>query len=96
MFVYILLTQTNYYIKHTTEALAQLVTIVCYQMEGVGPNAIFSFTGVDGVKWKRPVVPGDTLVMEVTIKMWRARKGIVKASGKGYVDGQIAIEVKEM
>jgi hypothetical protein len=28
-------------------------------------GAVFFFAGVDGVKWKKPVIPGDTLVMEV-------------------------------
>ncbi|MEO1511734.1 MAG: hypothetical protein AAFU70_06660, partial [Planctomycetota bacterium] len=64
--------------------------VVCLQMEGAEPGAVFFFAGVDGVKWKRPVVPGDTLVMEVQINAWKARFGIAKASGKAYVDGSIA------
>lgn len=78
------------------EALAQLAGIVCLQMEGAEPGAVFFFAGVDGVKWKRPVVPGDTLVMEVEIKMWRAKMGIAKATGKAYVDGELAVEVQGM
>lgn len=78
------------------EALAQLAGIVCLQMEGAQPGAVFFFAGVDGVKWKRPVVPGDTLVMEVEIKMWRAKMGIAKATGKAYVDGNLAVEVESM
>ena len=42
------------------EALAQLAGVVCLQMEGAEPGAVFFFAGVNGVKWKRPVVPGDT------------------------------------
>lgn len=78
------------------EALAQLAGIVCLQMEGAAPGAVFFFAAVDGVKWKRPVVPGDTLVMEVTIDSWKARFGIAKASGRAYVDGNLAMEVKSM
>lgn len=78
------------------EALAQLAGIVCLQMEGAAPGAVFFFAGVDGVKWKRPVVPGDTLVMEVEIKKWNAKFGLAKASGRAYVDGQLAVEVTEM
>lgn len=78
------------------EALAQLAGIVCLQMEGADPGSVFFFAGVDGVKWKKPVVPGDTLVMEVEIKKWRAKMGIAKAEGKAYVDGQLAVEVKDM
>eukprot|EP00978_Attheya_sp_CCMP212_P038168 scaffold186460_cov28-Attheya_sp.AAC.1 len=39
------------------EALAQLAGIVCLQMEGASPGAVFFFAGVDGVKWKKPVIP---------------------------------------
>jgi 3-hydroxyacyl-[acyl-carrier-protein] dehydratase len=78
------------------EALAQLAGIVCLQMEGVKPGAVFFFAGVDGVKWKKPVVPGDTLVMEVEIKKWISRFGIAKAIGRAYVDGEMAVELDEM
>merc|ERR1719326_2418329 len=78
------------------EALAQLAGIVCLQMEGADPGSVFFFAGVDGVKWKRPVVPGDSLVMEVQIEKWRAKMGIAKATGKAYVDGELAVEVSGM
>jgi 3-hydroxyacyl-[acyl-carrier-protein] dehydratase len=78
------------------EALAQLAGIVCLQMEGAKPGSVFFFAAVDGVKWKRPVVPGDTMVMEVEILKWTAKFGIAKASGKAYVDGKICIDIKEM
>jgi len=78
------------------EALAQLAGIVCLQMEGAEPGAVFFFAGVDGVKWKKPVVPGDTLVMEVEIKKWNKRFGIATAEGRAYVDGEVAVEVDEM
>jgi 3-hydroxyacyl-[acyl-carrier-protein] dehydratase len=57
------------------EALAQLAGIVCLQMEGAEPGSLFFFAGVDGVKWKKPVIPGDTLVMEVNIKKWNKKFG---------------------
>ncbi|GMI34596.1 hypothetical protein TeGR_g7411 [Tetraparma gracilis] len=78
------------------EALAQLAGIVCLQMPGAEPGAVFFFAGADGVKWKRPVVPGDTLVMEVEIKAWKAKFGIAKAEGRAYVDGELACEVGGM
>mmetsp|Transcript_23263 Transcript_23263/g.60605 ORF Transcript_23263/g.60605 Transcript_23263/m.60605 type:complete len:187 (+) Transcript_23263:118-678(+) len=78
------------------EALAQLAGVVCLQMEGAEPGAVFFFAGVDGVKWKRPVVPGDTLVMEVEITNWKAKFGIAKATGRAYVDGNLAVEVGQM
>jgi 3-hydroxyacyl-[acyl-carrier-protein] dehydratase len=78
------------------EALAQLAGIVCLQMEGAEPGAVFFFAGVDGVKWKKPVIPGDTLVMEVEIKKWNKRFGIATAVGRAYVDGELAVELDEM
>merc|ERR1719157_233248 len=78
------------------EALAQLAGIICLQMEGAEPGAVFFFAGVDGVKWKKPVVPGDTLVMEVEIKKWNKRFGIATATGRAYVDGEMAVELAEM
>jgi 3-hydroxyacyl-[acyl-carrier-protein] dehydratase len=78
------------------EALAQLAGIVCLQMDGAAPGAVFFFAGVDGVKWKKPVVPGDTLVMEVEINKWNAKFGLAKASGRIYVGGDMVVEVGSM
>eukprot|EP00548_Thalassiothrix_antarctica_P002076 CAMPEP_0194130782 /NCGR_PEP_ID=MMETSP0152-20130528/1737_1 /TAXON_ID=1049557 /ORGANISM="Thalassiothrix antarctica, Strain L6-D1" /LENGTH=205 /DNA_ID=CAMNT_0038825393 /DNA_START=79 /DNA_END=696 /DNA_ORIENTATION=+ len=78
------------------EALAQLAGIICLQMEGASPGSVFFFAGVNGVKWKKPVIPGDVLVMEVEVTKWKAKFGIAKATGRGYVDGALAVEVKEM
>eukprot|EP00567_Pseudictyota_dubia_P001768 CAMPEP_0197465696 /NCGR_PEP_ID=MMETSP1175-20131217/64664_1 /TAXON_ID=1003142 /ORGANISM="Triceratium dubium, Strain CCMP147" /LENGTH=209 /DNA_ID=CAMNT_0043001715 /DNA_START=31 /DNA_END=660 /DNA_ORIENTATION=- len=78
------------------EALAQLTGVIGLNQEGVDPGTIFFFAGVDGVKWKRPVVPGDTLVMEVEITKCNMRFGLIKSKGKAYVDGELAVEVGEM
>ncbi|PHJ24656.1 beta-hydroxyacyl-acyl carrier protein dehydratase [Cystoisospora suis] len=78
------------------EALAQLAGIVALQPPISDGKGTFFFAGVDGVKWKKPVVPGDTLVMEVELTTWKEKFGIAKATGKAYVDGKIAVEVAEM
>lgn len=78
------------------EALAQLAGIVALKSPGAKEGAIFLFAGVDGVKWKKPVVPGDSLVMEVEIKKFNAKFGLAKATGRAYVDGELAVEVGEM
>jgi len=78
------------------EALAQLAGIISLQMEGAAPGAVFFFAGVDGVKWKQPVVPGDTLVLEVEITKWNAKFGLAKASGRAYVNGNVVVEVESM
>ena len=78
------------------EALAQLAGTIALQMEGVEPGSIFFFGGVDGVKWKKPVVPGDTLVMEVELTKFNKKFGLAKATGKAYVDGDLVVQVGEM
>ncbi|CEM37968.1 unnamed protein product [Vitrella brassicaformis CCMP3155] len=77
------------------EAMAQLGGLVCLQEPLSDGKGDFFFAGVDGVRWKRPVVPGDVLVMEMELLSWRAKFGIAKMTGAGYVDGQKAVEVKE-
>ncbi len=78
------------------EAMAQLAGVILNSADGVEDGTIGLFGSADGVKWKKPVVPGDTLVMEVEIKKMNLKFGIIKASGKGYTDGDLAVEVGEM
>lgn len=78
------------------EALAQLAGIVCLQMEGASPGSVFFFAGVDGVKWKQPVVPGDTVILKVDITKWSAKFGLAKATGKAYVGETLVLDVAEM
>ncbi|KAG7363216.1 3R-hydroxyacyl dehydrase [Nitzschia inconspicua] len=78
------------------EALAQLAGCVVANTEGVAEGSVYFFGSADGVKWKKPVVPGDTLVMEVEVLKFNKKFGIIKASGKGYTDGQLAVDVAEM
>ncbi len=48
------------------------------------------FTGIDNAKYKRPVVPGDQLRIEVTVLNWRTRA--VKMQGIITVDGKVVCE----
>jgi 3-hydroxyacyl-[acyl-carrier-protein] dehydratase len=48
------------------------------------------FTGIDGAKFRRPVVPGDTVRFEVSVEQWRSRAG--KMKGAAYVDDRLACE----
>lgn len=74
------------------EAMAQLGGIVALQPPMAEPGQDFFFGGIDNVKWRRPLVPGDVLVMEMRTTAFKKRFGICKMSGKGYVDGNIAVE----
>lgn len=74
------------------EAMAQCAGI--HAMETAGEDApekvITLFMGVDKVKFRRQVVPGDQLEMKVTVL--KKRRNIVVAKGEAYVDGELACE----
>ena len=70
-----------------TEALAQTGAIAILSMEeNKGKNALFG--GIDNMKFKKMVVPGDTLKLEVKIKKRKGTIGVGEAIAT--VDGQIA------
>jgi 3-hydroxyacyl-[acyl-carrier-protein] dehydratase len=57
-------------------------------------NKLMVFTGIDGAKFRRMVVPGDQLRIEVTVQQWRAMgpRVAVKMLGIATVDGKIVCE----
>tara|TARA_B100000029_G_scaffold390868_1_gene387659 strand:+ start:164 stop:595 length:432 start_codon:yes stop_codon:yes gene_type:complete len=72
------------------EALAQTACILglkILKLEGKG--SVF-FTGIDGAKFRKPVVPGDQLRMEL-IKI-KQRKSLFRFEGKAFVDDVLAAE----
>lgn len=52
------------------------------------------FTGIENARFRRPVVPGDQLRIEVTVVQWRSRA--VKMLGIATVDGKVACEATIM
>ena len=79
------------------EAMAQLGGLICLQApisEGEGQR-IFFFTGVNGVRFKSPVTPGDMLVMEMELLSFDERLGFATMTGKAYVGGRICVTVEE-
>ena len=69
------------------EALAQVAGIACSGVEG-NEGKLGVFTGIDNCKFRRQVVPGDVLRLEVTITAFR--RGIAKAEGKAFVGEELA------
>ena len=57
-------------------------------------SKLMVFTGIDNAKFRRPVVPGDQLRIEVTVLNWRSTA--VKLRGVGTVDGEVACEATIM
>ena len=78
------------------EAMAQAAALLSFDTQGVTPDdkTVSYFAGIDGARFKRPVEPGDQLVMEVTLE--RARAGIFKFKGVSRVDGEVACEAELM
>ena len=74
------------------EAMAQVGGIVALQEPVTDGKGDFFFAGVNNVKWRRPVVPGDTLVMEMELTAFKKKFGIVKMKGVAYVDGNKVVE----
>jgi 3-hydroxyacyl-[acyl-carrier-protein] dehydratase len=78
------------------EALAQAAGILSFETLGRKSDAtsVFYFVGIDGARFKRPVVPGDQLRLEVEIL--RFAKSISKFRGVATVDGVVAAEAELM
>lgn len=57
-------------------------------------NNLMVFTGIDNARFRKPVVPGDQLRIEVTVLNWRPK--VVRLHGLATVDGQLACEATIM
>jgi 3-hydroxyacyl-[acyl-carrier-protein] dehydratase len=71
------------------EALAQTMAVYVAKQPGFG-DRIGLFAGIDGVRFKRIVAPGDLLRLEVTMEKLGSRFG--RARGVATVDGEVACE----
>ncbi|KAG5525994.1 hypothetical protein RHGRI_032326 [Rhododendron griersonianum] len=76
----------------STQAMAQVGGIVMLQPEVGGSRENFFFAGIDNVRFRKPVVAGDTLVMRMTLVKLQKRFGIAKMEGKAYVGGEVVCE----
>ena len=78
------------------EALAQAAGILAFKTAGVVPdeNSRFYFVGIDNARFRRPVVPGDRLVLKATLA--RAIRGIWKFETAAEVDGAVAASATMM
>ena len=77
------------------EAMAQTSAVmVALSLDLVGKDALVYFMGIDGVKFRRKVVPGDVLRMEITTLRGGAGSKVWKFSGKATVDGQVAAQAE--
>ena len=75
------------------EALAQLSAGILTPVEEY-KDKMFFYSGVDGVRFRRQVRPGDRFDMEA--ELVKLKGPIVKVHAKGFVDGQLAVEADLM
>jgi 3-hydroxyacyl-[acyl-carrier-protein] dehydratase len=78
------------------EAMAQTAALLSFASLDVSPdsNAVYYFAGIDNARFKRPVEPGDQLVMEV--ELIRSKAGIFKFKGVARVAEELACEAELM
>jgi 3-hydroxyacyl-[acyl-carrier-protein] dehydratase len=71
------------------EALAQTAALLTFS-EAKAENAIYYFAGIDGARFKKPVLPGDQLIMTAILE--REKAGIYKFQVKATVNDELAAE----
>ena len=78
------------------EALAQASALLAFETLGQAPdsNTVYYFAGIDNARFKRPVEPGDQLVLEATLE--RAKSSVFKFKARALVDGELAVEAELM
>jgi len=79
------------------EAMAQscaLLTFALQNMDKLDDDSVFYLVGIDGARFKRPVAPGDQLILHGT--MDRVRGGVGKFICRAEVDGETAAEAQVM
>ncbi len=78
------------------EALAQAAAILSFKTMDTKPtdDSVYYFAGIDEARFKKPVSPGDQIILNVSID--RILKGIWKYTGVAKVDDTVVAEVKMM
>ena len=76
------------------EALAQAAAILSFRTLGTKPDdrSVYYFAGIDEARFKRPVVPGDQLLLEVALE--RETRGLWKFAAQARVGDALAAEAK--
>jgi 3-hydroxyacyl-[acyl-carrier-protein] dehydratase len=78
------------------EALAQAAALLAFDTLGETPDdqTVYYFAGIDAARFKRPVEPGDQLILEVELD--RMKSGIFKFKARAKVGDDIAAEADLM
>lgn len=78
------------------EAMAQAAALLAFDTLGTTPDekTVYYFAGIDGARFKRPVEPGDQLIMDITLD--RMKAGIFKFKAVATVAGDVVCEAELM
>nr|WP_275068715.1 3-hydroxyacyl-ACP dehydratase FabZ [Pasteurella multocida] len=76
------------------EAMAQTTGVLACKTYRQLENEIYYFAAIDNARFKRPVLPGDQMVLEV--HFLKERRGITRFTGVATVDGQVVCEAELM
>ena len=78
------------------EAMAQAAAILSFKTMGAKPtdSAVYYFAGIDNARFKKPVSPGDQIILKVSID--RILRGIWKYKGVALVDDAVVAEAEMM
>src|SRR5947209_20400176 len=76
------------------ESIAQTGGVLLLQEVPDREKKLLYFVAVDGARFRRPVVPGEQLRLEVTVVSWRGN--FCKLEGKATVNGELAAEATLM
>lgn len=77
------------------EAMAQATGILAFKSVGkLELGELYYFAGIDEARFKRPVVPGDQMIMEIIFK--KTRCGLTRFQGVAMVDEKIVCEATMM
>ena len=78
------------------EAMAQAAAILAFKSFNLdrGPNSVYYFVGIDKARFKKPVTPGDQLIIKAQIV--RNLRGIWKFTGQAFVDDALVSEATLM
>src|SRR3990170_3764372 len=76
------------------EAMAQVAALLTFKSSGSKPDdkSVYYFAGIDAARFKRPVTPGDQLIIKVVLI--RSMRGLSKFSATAEVEGQLAAEAE--
>ena len=76
------------------EALAQAAALLAFDALDASPSAdiVYYFAGADAVRFKRPVEPGDQLILQV--ELVRMKAGIFKFKAQALVGDVLAVEAE--